>query len=115
MAKSVKEKLAAARAQLEALPGIIANLEAEAAREFDPASLVPGERLEVNYARGDKTNIIEAKVLGVKVPEGKGSTFIKCSIGEGVDLEVISVVPSQVLRRLDVQANEAEETLAQAE
>lgn len=115
MAKSIKEKLAAARAQLEALPAIIANLEAEAAREFDPASLVAGERLEVNYARGDKTNVIVATVLGVKVPEGKGSTFIRCSVGEGVDMDVISVVPSQVLRRLDVQPTEAEDILAQAE
>lgn len=113
MAKSVKEKLAAAVALLASLPATIAQLEAEAAREFDPQSLVQGERLRVNYARGGKENVIEVKVLGVKVPEGKGSTFIKCSVGEGADLEVIAVVPSQVLERLD-QPKTDDETLADA-
>lgn len=113
MAKSVKEKLAAAVALLASLPATIAQLEAEAAREFDPQSLVPGERLRVNYARGGKENIVEVKVLGVKVPEGKGSTFIVAQIGEGVDTQVVSVVPSQVLERLD-QPKTDDETLADA-
>ena len=108
MAKTVKEKLAAAVALYASLPATIAQLEAEAAREFDPQSLIPGERLRVNYARGGKENIVEVKVLGVKVPEGKGSTFIVAQIGEGVDTQIVSVVPSQVLERLDQPKTEDE-------
>ena len=114
MAKSVKEKLAAARALLASLPTTIAQLEVEASREFDPQSLQPGERLSVNYARGGKENVSEVKVLGVKVPEGKGSTFIVAQVGEGVDTQVISVVPSQVLERLD-QPKTEDDTLSQTD
>jgi hypothetical protein len=115
MAKiTLKQKLENARAQLAQLPIIIAELEARVANEFDPADLQEGERVEVNYGRAGKINVLEGKVLGVKSPEGKGSTFIVVQVGSGADTEVIKVVPKQVLRRLDLVTDTAseDETLA---
>lgn len=103
MSASAKTKLAAALAQHAKLAALIPQLQAEADREFDPADLAEGERVKINYGRAGKVNEMEGKVLGVKIPEGKGSTFIVVQVGEGVDTEVVKVVPSQVLARLDKQ------------
>lgn len=111
MAKTAKEKLNAARETIAKLTAALPELERAAANEFDITDIQPGERIEFNYGRAGKVNILQGKVLGVKVPEGKGSPFIKVAVGDGVDLEVVSIVQSQLIKRLDVAEASAEDTL----
>lgn len=101
MAKTTAQKIAAAQALLASLPATIAALQAKLVTEFDPATLVQGERIRANAARGGKKEIVEGIFLGAKIPEGKGSTFLVLEVGTGIDKRIVNVVPSQVLARLD--------------
>lgn len=107
MAKTTAQKIAAAQALLASLPATIAALQAKLVTEFDPATLVEGERIRANAARGGKEEIVEGVFLGAKIPEGKGSTFLVLEVGTGIDKRIVNVVPSQVLARLDHQTEGA--------
>lgn len=100
---SIQKQIADIDAKIATLTAKRAELQAEADKQFDVNKLKGGEVLVFNYGRGEKVAQKEGVVLGFKAPP-KQAAIIRVQIGTGVDAEIVTVFPSQVLAVKDAAA-----------
>ena len=94
---SAQAKIAKVEAQIAKLQEKLEILRTQG-DGVDYSSLQPGTEIMFTYGRKEKVTL-QGKVLGIKIAaEGvKGGDFVKVAVGEGVDLQVLSIRPSEVI------------------
>ena len=108
MAKSLKtteERIASAEDKIKALTALIERLKnpqpAASRKAVAVVRFDDGDEIEFSYGRKEQV-ILTGKVLGVRLAEAgaKGGDFVKVVSGEGIEMRILSIRPSDILRNL---------------
>lgn len=99
MAQSNIAKVKSLTERITKLQAELAEAQAAAANEVDPAKVVDGASVDFDYGKKPNVKTLTGLVLGVKQPEdGKGGAQARVAVGEGFDAQTLTIYVAQVTK-----------------